>query len=189
MAVIVIVCSSLYGLLIIAILFAFFGPLRYRDVDAIKAELISIPGVVDVAMWTLEDVDIENIGATVKCDHGGVIVVRGLTRSSLQASAEPAPYVGVMEIGAMCFRIEGVEWNDPRSMKEYNYVSNVVDFGPHGPIATLLPVEIISVGDLIKHYDQIVEAIAPWQKCPPELLEARDSRGLSCRLSVIAKKR
>ncbi len=141
----------------------FWGPLRYRELNQIRARFEEMPGVTVVDAWGNEDITFEDIGVTVELAGKGRISFTGLTLASFERDGDI--YLNVQQVGPHFFAYCTASVSEDGTLELSShgarlYLGTTGDFGSH------LPFVAHRVQDVIENADALIAALDRWPKYP-----------------------
>ena len=152
------------GLPLFWLWYTFVGPGYWAELNDVKTELASIPGVEIKDLGFNEDITLEDISAEIYLKDKGSLYLFGLTRESFK---EPKS-LGLGKIGDFDIRFTGkqfIEVTNEEGERE-SIKSDVAGYGINiigsGVFSGMFPFEIKNVQDLVKRYDGILDVISQW---------------------------
>lgn len=146
------------------------------DKQPIKKGFANIPGCRVISVTGNEDVSLEHITANVHVEGKGTLILSELGPESFQQTGEMRLHqIGNVALRQHTFGFDGVYVTATQEPVKSHAYARWVDIGAQGPYASLLPVKIENVQDVIRHYDDILAALSKWPREPEKMsITAKD---------------
>jgi hypothetical protein len=140
------------------------------DKQPIKRGFARIPGCTLISVTGNEDVALEHITTKVHVQGKGLLILSELRPESFQQTGEIRLHqIGNVALRQHTFGFDGVYVTATHEPVKSHAYAGWVDIGAQGPYASLLPVKIEKVQDVVRHFDDILTALSKWPKEPEKL--------------------
>ena len=145
------------GLLVLVTTFVVLEVGARQDASAVTAALGKIENIEVIDVWGNEDVTLEDVYAVISVNGKGTITVLGVTPESIEESR----HVRVAHIGQWEPDVLRVGQSGEAESERFD-----IDFGPDGGLSSELGIEVSSIGDLVRRYDEIASVLEDLPEIP-----------------------